>query len=42
MKLFIAGMATETNTFVPFPTREAGFAATWQIGREASRSPDLT
>jgi microcystin degradation protein MlrC len=28
MKLFIAGIATETDTFVLFPTGEAGFAAT--------------
>ena len=42
MKLFIAGMSTETNTFLPFPTGEAGFAATLALGRQASRSPDAT
>ena len=42
MKLFIAGIATETNTFVPFPTGEAGFAATLALGRQASRAPDST
>ena len=40
MKLFIAGFATETNTFLPFPTGEAGFAATLALGRQASRAPD--
>jgi microcystin degradation protein MlrC len=42
MKLFIAGIATETNTFLPFPTGEAGFAATLALGRQASRAPDAT
>ncbi len=39
MKLFIAGIATETNTFVPFPTGEAGFAATLALGRDSTRAP---
>ena len=42
MKVFIAGISTETNTFLPFPTGEAGFAASLALGREASRAPDLT
>jgi len=42
MKVFIAGISTETNTFLPFPTGEAGFAASLALGREASRGPDLT
>jgi microcystin degradation protein MlrC len=42
MKLFIAGLSTETNTFVPFPTGEAGFAASLALAREASRAPDFT
>ena len=42
MRLFIAGIATETNTFVPFPTGEAGFATTLALGREASRAADFT
>jgi microcystin degradation protein MlrC len=42
MKVFIAGVSTETNTFLPFPTGEAGFAASLALGREASRAPDLT
>jgi len=42
VKLFIAGIATETNTFVPFPTGETGFAASLALGRAASRAPDLT
>src|SRR5438445_11886595 len=29
-----------TNSFVPFPTGEAGFAATLALGRQASRAPD--
>ena len=41
MKVFIAGISTETNTFLPFPTGEAGFAASLALGREASRAPDL-
>jgi microcystin degradation protein MlrC len=39
MKLFIAGIATETNTFLPFPTGEAGFAASLARGRESTRMP---
>jgi microcystin degradation protein MlrC len=42
MKVFIAGISTETNTFLPFPTGEAGFAASLALGREASRAPDRT
>jgi microcystin degradation protein MlrC len=42
MRLFIAGMSTETNTFLPFPTGESGFARTLALGREASRAPDFT
>jgi len=42
VKLFIAGIATETNTFVPFPTGETGFAASLALGRAASRASDLT
>jgi len=42
MKLFIAGIGTETNTFVPFPTGEAAFAASLALGREASRAPDFS
>jgi microcystin degradation protein MlrC len=37
MKIFIAGIATETNTFVPFPTGEAGYAASLALGRDTSR-----
>jgi microcystin degradation protein MlrC len=33
MRLFIAGMSTETNTFLPFPTGEMGFAGTLALGR---------
>src|SRR6266568_6601056 len=40
MRLFMAGFATETNTFLPFPTGEAGFAATLALGRQASRATD--
>jgi microcystin degradation protein MlrC len=42
MKIFIAGIATETNTFLPFPTGEAGFAATLALGRQASKAPNAT
>ena len=42
MRLFIAGMSTETNTFLPFPTGESGFAASLALGRRASRAPDFT
>jgi hypothetical protein len=33
MKLFIADTATETDTFVPFPTGESGVAASLALGR---------
>ena len=33
MRIFIAGLATETNTFAPFPTGRSGFA----ISRKGSR-----
>ncbi|HWD67208.1 MAG TPA: M81 family metallopeptidase [Caulobacteraceae bacterium] len=33
MRIFIAGLATETNTFAPFPTGRSGFA----IARKGSR-----
>jgi microcystin degradation protein MlrC len=39
MKVFIAGIATETNTFLPFPTGEAGFAASLARGRRSTRLP---
>jgi microcystin degradation protein MlrC len=42
MRLFIAGISTETNTFLPFPTGESGFAASLALGRQASQAPDFT
>jgi microcystin degradation protein MlrC len=42
MKMFIAGIATETNTFLPFPTGEAGFAAALALGRQGSKAPNAT
>jgi len=39
MKLFIAGFSTETNTFLPFPTGETGFAATLALGRASTQAP---
>ena len=28
MRMFVAGLGTETNTFAPFPTAEQGFRET--------------
>jgi microcystin degradation protein MlrC len=42
MRFFIAGMSTETNTFLPFPTGASGFAGTLALSRQASRAPDFT
>ncbi|MFD0934514.1 M81 family metallopeptidase, partial [Methylobacterium trifolii] len=38
MKLFIAGLATETNTFAPLPTGRAAFLADY-ARRDGSRNP---
>lgn len=38
MKLFIAGLATETNTFAPIPTGRASFEETF-LSRTATREP---
>lgn len=40
MRFFFAGLATETNTFAPFPTGRAGFAAGGLFLRDASRVGD--
>ncbi|MBE7244232.1 MAG: M81 family metallopeptidase, partial [Actinomycetospora chiangmaiensis] len=38
MKIFIAGLATETNTFAPLPTGRSAFHADY-ARRDGSRNP---
>ena len=41
MRIFMAGLATETNTFSPIPTGESGFAETALFRGDATRHPPM-
>jgi microcystin degradation protein MlrC len=39
MKLFVAGLDTETNTFAPIPTGRRAFDEGFIANRDATRQP---